>query len=102
MRRLGVARPRDLVQLGIRREYAQRLLKRGVLVRVGRGLYAAPDADISSHRSLAEVTKAVPKGTICLLRLWGVAGAPQATCRGNCNERAAADPTYFEPLIAVR
>ena len=67
VRRLGVARPRDLVHLGIRREYAQRLLKRGVLVRVGRGLYAAPDADISSHRSLAEVAKAMPKGTICLL-----------------------------------
>jgi len=67
VKRLGVARPRDLIQLGIRREYAQRLLKRGVLVRVGRGLYAIPDAEISSHRSLAEVAKVAPAGTICLL-----------------------------------
>jgi predicted transcriptional regulator of viral defense system len=67
VKRLGVARPRDLLLLGIRREYAQRLLERGALVRVARGLYAVPDAEISSHRSLAEVAKAVPGGTVCLL-----------------------------------
>ena len=67
VRRLGVARPRDLAQLGIRREYAQRLLASGALVRVSRGLYAVPDAEISSQRSLAEVAKAVPTGTVCLL-----------------------------------
>ena len=67
VRRLGVARPRDLAQLGIRREYAQRLLASGALVRVSRGLYAVPDAEISSQRSLAEVAKAVPAGTVCLL-----------------------------------
>ncbi len=65
--RLGVARPRDLARLGIRREYAQRLAKRGALVRVGRGLYAVPDAEVSSHRSFAEVAKVVPNGTVCLL-----------------------------------
>ena len=67
VKQLGVARPRDLVRLGMRREYAQRLLKRGALVRVARGLYSVPGAEISSHRSLAEVAKAVPAGTICLL-----------------------------------
>jgi len=67
VKRLGVARPRDLVRLGLRREYAQRLANRGELVRVARGLYAIPDAEVSSHRTLAEVAKAVPAGTICLL-----------------------------------
>jgi predicted transcriptional regulator of viral defense system len=67
VRRLGVARPRDLTALGLRREYVQRLTTRGVLVRVARGLYAVPDAEISSHRSLAEVARAVPAATICLL-----------------------------------
>jgi predicted transcriptional regulator of viral defense system len=67
VKRLGVARPRDLVKLGIRREYVQRLLERGSLVRIARGLYAVPDAEISSRRSLAEVAKAVPGGTVCLL-----------------------------------
>lgn len=67
VKRLGVARPRDLARLGLRREYAQRLAARGELVRVARGLYAIPDAEVSSHRTLAEVAKAVPGGTICLL-----------------------------------
>ena len=67
IRRLGVARPRDLEQRRIPREYVQRLLKRGALIRVARGLYSLPDAEISSHRSLAEVAKTTPKGTVCLL-----------------------------------
>src|ERR1700679_533211 len=66
-RRLGVARPRDLTRLGLRREYVQRLADRGALVRVGRGLYADPDAPMSAQRSLDEVARAVPKGIVCLL-----------------------------------
>ena len=67
VRRLGVARPRDLTRLGLPREYVQRLADRGALVRVARGLYADPDAPISAQGSLAEVARAVPKGTVCLL-----------------------------------
>jgi predicted transcriptional regulator of viral defense system len=67
VRRLGVARPRDLTRLGLRRQYVQRLAQRGALVRLARGLYAVPDAQISAHRSLAEVARAVPAGTVCLL-----------------------------------
>jgi predicted transcriptional regulator of viral defense system len=36
-------------------------------VRVARGLYAVPDAEISTHRSLVEVARAVPAATVCLL-----------------------------------
>src|SRR5438874_5730592 len=54
VRRLGLARPRDLTRLGLRREYVQRLTERGALLRVARGLYAVPDAEISTHRSLVE------------------------------------------------
>ncbi|HXU30107.1 MAG TPA: type IV toxin-antitoxin system AbiEi family antitoxin domain-containing protein [Thermoanaerobaculia bacterium] len=64
---LGVLRPRDLIARGIPREYAQRLSDRGELIRIGRGLYTLPDSTGSSHRSLAEVSKAVPLGVICLL-----------------------------------
>jgi predicted transcriptional regulator of viral defense system len=67
VRRLGVARPRDLARLGLPREYAQRLADRGALVRVARGLYAHPDGPMSAQRSLAEVATAVPKGIVCLL-----------------------------------
>src|ERR1700688_2440534 len=68
VRRLGVARPRDLTRLGLPREYVQRLVDRGALVRVARGLYADPDAPpMSAQRSLAEVARAAPRGTVCLL-----------------------------------
>jgi predicted transcriptional regulator of viral defense system len=67
VKRLGLARPRDLTRLGLRREYVRRLTERGALVRIARGLYAVPNAGISAHRSLAEVARAVPAGTVCLL-----------------------------------
>lgn len=64
---LGVLRPRDLLARGIPREYAQRLSARGELIRIGRGLYTLPDSTGSAHRSLAEVSKVVPQGVVCLL-----------------------------------
>ncbi len=67
VRRLGVARPRDLTRLGLRREYAQRLTERGALVRIARGLYVVPNTEISVQRSLVEVARAVPAATLCLL-----------------------------------
>src|SRR3989344_6103406 len=66
-RKLGVLRPRDLRAAGLRREYVQRLLARGEIERIGRGLYAVPATKVSAHRSLAEVSKAVPQGVVCLL-----------------------------------
>ncbi len=63
----GILRPRDLDALGIPRRWMSRLNERGKLVRVGRGLYTLPDAMPSSNRSLAEVSKWIPTGVICLL-----------------------------------
>jgi len=42
-------------------------VQQGKLERVGRGLYALPEADPSAQRSLAEVAKRVPQGVVCLL-----------------------------------
>jgi predicted transcriptional regulator of viral defense system len=39
----------------------------GKLERVARGLYGLPGAEMSEHRSLAEVSARVPKGVVCLL-----------------------------------
>lgn len=60
-------RPRDVESKGIPREYLLRLLRRGVLVRSGRGLYRLADAPVTEHYSLAEVAKRTPDATICLL-----------------------------------
>ncbi len=66
-RRRGVLRARDLDEIGIPRNYLLRLLHGGKLERIGRGLYAMPNADITEHQSLLEVALRVPNGVICLL-----------------------------------
>ena len=60
-------RLRDAQALGIHPEYLRRLASRGELARVGRGVYALPDAEITEHHSLAEVGVRVPQGVLCLL-----------------------------------
>ena len=66
-RRRGIIRPRDVEAEGIPREYLYRLCANGALTRVGRGLYALPDALRSEAITLAEVAKRVPNAVICLL-----------------------------------
>lgn len=67
VRDAGVLRPRDLDEHGIPREYLIRLHRRGVLDRPGRGLYVLAGADLGEHQSLAEASKRVPRGVVCLL-----------------------------------
>ncbi|MDO3377125.1 type IV toxin-antitoxin system AbiEi family antitoxin domain-containing protein [Geoalkalibacter halelectricus] len=66
-RKLGVLRVRDLTSRGIHPEYLRRLCRQGLMVRTGRGLYMAADADISEHHTLAQAAKMVPHGIVCLL-----------------------------------
>ena len=63
----GILRPRDLAQLGIAATNLNHMAAKGLLSRVGRGLYTLPDHEWTEHHSLAEVAKAVPNGVICLL-----------------------------------
>jgi len=63
----GIVRSRDLAPMGIPQDYLWRLHKRGLLERIGRGLYALPGAEATEHHSLAEACKRVPRGVICLL-----------------------------------
>lgn len=70
---LDLARRKALVSAADVREHgwsSQILIKLhrdGKLERVTRGLYALPGAEPTSHRSLAEVCRRVPKGVVCLL-----------------------------------
>ena len=66
-RKAGVMRSAELTELGVRRDTITRLVRDGVLLRVARGLYMLPDTEITEHHSLAEASKRVPRGVICLL-----------------------------------
>ncbi|HEX5009321.1 MAG TPA: type IV toxin-antitoxin system AbiEi family antitoxin domain-containing protein [Planctomycetota bacterium] len=67
LRRLGLARTRDLDRAGVTRTRLRRLLDRGQVVRVGRGLYALPGSPRTERSDLAEAARRVPGGVICLL-----------------------------------
>jgi predicted transcriptional regulator of viral defense system len=64
---VGVLRPRDLESHQIPRIYLQRLLLRGEVERVGRGVYMRAGVEVSEHHSLVEAAKRVPNGVVCLL-----------------------------------
>src|SRR5690242_5857363 len=66
-RKAKLLRVQDLAEKGIHPEHLRRLYQRGLLVRMGRGVYMLPNARISGDFSLAEVAKKVPRGIICLL-----------------------------------
>lgn len=63
----GLIRPRDLIAQGLPRVALTRLVRQGMLTRVGRGLYARPDRTVSEHGTLAEVARKHPQAIVCLL-----------------------------------
>jgi predicted transcriptional regulator of viral defense system len=67
IRKMGIARTRELEEIGASREYIRKLVERKILYRIGRGLYSLPNQKLSVHHSLAEASKRVPQGIVCLL-----------------------------------
>lgn len=63
----GVLKGSDLEGIGIARQYLHRLYTKGVLHRVGRGLYTLANADASEHQTLIEAARRIPHGVVCLL-----------------------------------
>jgi len=63
----GILRPRDLRALGHSAAYLQRLLTKGLLVKLGRGQYALPDREPTEHDTMAVTAKRYPGTVVCLL-----------------------------------
>jgi predicted transcriptional regulator of viral defense system len=62
-----ILRAQDLRDHGIAGTTIQRALGDGDLVRIGRGLYQNPAAEIDSDITLAEIAKRIPKGVIAMV-----------------------------------
>jgi predicted transcriptional regulator of viral defense system len=67
VQRRQIIRPRDLDAAGIPRNYLTRLVQRGDLRKLERGIYTAAELPGSEHISLLEVSRKVPRAVICLL-----------------------------------
>ena len=63
----GLICPRMLAVLGLPRVALTRLVRQGLLTRVGRGLYARPDRTVSEHGTLTEIARKHPQTIVCLL-----------------------------------
>ena len=57
----------ELGASGVHPQTLARLVQKGTLTRVTRGLYQLSDAEITAPHELAEVAKVAPKGVICLI-----------------------------------
>ena len=66
-RQKRVLRGSDLESRGLARQYLHRLYRKGLLERVGRGLYTPAGTDVSEHQTLIEAARRVPHGVVCLL-----------------------------------
>ena len=67
VKKAGILRPRDLQSHGIPRLYLRMATDKGLITRVGRGLYVARGSRPTQHHSLAQAFKRVPHGIVCLL-----------------------------------
>jgi len=67
LRQVSIMRAKDIVALGVSREYLRRLHQRGTIQRVGRGLYRLPEAKVPTQHTMLEAAKRVPHGVVCLL-----------------------------------
>lgn len=63
----SVFRARDVQGATDPRSTLRRMVAQGSLVRVGRGLYALPDAEVTANHALVEATRCYPGGVICLI-----------------------------------
>jgi len=66
-RRHATVRSRDLEAAGMNRSELARLLARGTLARISRGLYALPGREPETHEGLIVVARRAPKVVFCLL-----------------------------------
>jgi predicted transcriptional regulator of viral defense system len=65
-KQLGTIRIKDLLERNLHPEFARRLVRKGLFVRSGRGLYVLADSEITEFHNFAIIGKRIPRGVICL------------------------------------
>ncbi len=63
----GITRQRNLLKEGIHPQKVKRLVDKGILVSVSRGIYMTRETEITEHHDIAIASARVPNGVICLV-----------------------------------
>lgn len=66
LKQRGMARLSEFTAAGITAATVTRMKEKGLVAKLGHGLYQLPDAALDTHHSLAEAAKQVPKGVVAL------------------------------------
>ncbi|WP_234413725.1 type IV toxin-antitoxin system AbiEi family antitoxin domain-containing protein [Ideonella sp. A 288] len=66
LKRRGMTRLAEFSEAGITATTVGRMERAGEVVRLARGLYQLPNAALDTQQSLAEASRLVPRGIICL------------------------------------
>ena len=64
---MDYARLVELREAGVTAAAMSRMERAGEVIRLSRGVYQLPDAELDPNHSLAEAAKRVPKGIVCLV-----------------------------------
>jgi predicted transcriptional regulator of viral defense system len=67
LKQRGMARLSELTKAGVTATTVSRMTEKGLLLRLGRGLYQLPGSSPDVNHSLAEAAKLVPNGVVCLV-----------------------------------
>ena len=105
LRNRGIFRLKEAKALGLHPEQVRRLTQAGLLTRLGRGLYTAAATPPTEHHTLAEVSKRVPNGFMCLLtalRFHGLGTQHPRQVWLAVNRRAAIPRIDVAPVRVVR
>ena len=101
----GMVRAHELARIGVAGQTLQQLLRSGALVRIRRGLYAAPDRAMNEHDQLAQLAIKYPNMVFCLLTALQIHGlttqAPHEVWVA-ISPNARAPQVSYPPLRIVR
>lgn len=67
LHKFRIIRIRDIREAGLHPETLRRMQKKGLVVRISRGLYMRAGQSPSQHQSLIEVASRIPGGVACLI-----------------------------------
>ncbi len=101
----GMVRAHELASIGVTGETLQQLLRSGLLVRISRGLYAAPGRAQNEHDQLAQLTIKHSKMVFCLLpalRIHGLTTQAPHEVWVAISPNARAPKVSYPPLRIVR